>query len=155
MSDQRDHDHNAAPAAPAGPAPAPVGGGGVSALAFLADPSTAEPGGSEARVAGRPGRGRGARAGAGGGAGAGSGRRGVEWVRAGDLLTRGGVRVGSAAVGGQERSARFVRRGMASIRVLPASRRGTARRSAPSLPSPSAFGQGPAGQGPSVPAVSP
>jgi hypothetical protein len=74
-------------------------------------------------------------------------RGGIEWVRASDLLTRGGIRVADRGAGGQENVVRRMRGGMASIN--PISRRGIARRSANSLPPPSAFGATP----PSSPAA--
>jgi hypothetical protein len=74
---------------------------------------------------------------------------GIEWVRASDLLTRGGIRAADRGANSQENLVRRMRGGMASIN--PASRRGVARRSANSLPPPSAFGATP----PSQPTVQP
>jgi hypothetical protein len=74
-------------------------------------------------------------------------RGGIEWVRASDVLTRGGIRVADRGAGGQESVVRRMRGGMASIN--PVSRRGIARRSANSLPPPSSFGATP----PSSPAA--
>jgi hypothetical protein len=74
---------------------------------------------------------------------------GIEWVRASDLLTRGGIRLGDKGVTAQEATVRRMRRGMASIN--PVSRSGVARRSAAALPSPpSAFGQTGPSQGQAV-----
>jgi hypothetical protein len=75
-------------------------------------------------------------------------RGGIEWVRASDLLARGGVRAADRGANGQENVVRRVRGGMASIN--PVSRRGIARRCANSLPPPSAFGA----TSPSSPAAS-
>jgi hypothetical protein len=78
-----------------------------------------------------------------------AGRRGgIEWVRASDLLTRGGTRLGDKGANSQENTVRRLRRGMASIN--PVSRRGIARKSAGSLPPPSAFGQASPSQGQAV-----
>ncbi|MDR2973682.1 MAG: hypothetical protein LBV00_03055 [Propionibacteriaceae bacterium] len=66
-------------------------------------------------------------------------RGGIEWVRASDLLTRGGIRLGDKGVAAQEATVRRLRRGMASIN--PVTRSGIARRSAAALPPPSVFGQ--------------
>ncbi len=69
-------------------------------------------------------------------------RRGsIEWVRASDLLARGGTRVADRGATGQENVVRRMRGGMASIN--PVSRRGIARASARSLPPVSAFGAPP------------
>lgn len=75
----------------------------------------------------------------------------MEWVRAYDLLTRGGARLSGLGARGHEAAARApragFRRGMAAIGVA-VSRRGAARRSAPTLPPVGAFGQIPPGAGP-------
>jgi len=68
-------------------------------------------------------------------------RGGIEWVRASDLLARGGVRVADRGANSQESVIRKMRGGMASIN--PVSRSGIARRSANSLPPVTAFGQTP------------
>jgi hypothetical protein len=73
---------------------------------------------------------------------------GIEWVRASDLLTRGGIRLGDKGATGQETTIRRLRKGMASIN--PVTRRGIARRSAGALPPPSAFGQTGPAQGQAV-----
>jgi hypothetical protein len=73
---------------------------------------------------------------------------GIEWVRASDLLTRGGIRLGDRGASGQENTIRRMRKGMASIN--PVTRRGIARRSAGALPPPSAFGQTGTSQGQAV-----
>jgi hypothetical protein len=71
-------------------------------------------------------------------------RGGIEWVRASDVLTRGGVRFADRGANGQENVVRRMRGGMASIN--PVSRRGIARRSANSLPPVTAFGATPPSQ---------
>jgi len=65
-------------------------------------------------------------------------RRGIEWVRLSDLLTRGGI---SAANRGAVNQENVIRRMRTSAN--PVSRRGIARKSAPSLPPVTAFGQTP------------
>jgi hypothetical protein len=68
---------------------------------------------------------------------------GVEWVRASDLLTRSGARLGDRTVGGQQTLAKTIRTGMG--RLNPVSRRGIARRSSRSaaLAPITSFGQQP------------
>jgi hypothetical protein len=105
-------------------------GGAESALARHRDPSL-----ERARAA--KGAGGGGRAA--GGAPVVGGRRGIAWVRAGDLLTRGGTRLAGRGAAGQEAAVRRAR--AAAARLNPVSRRGIARRSAGSLPPPSAFGR--------------
>ncbi|MDR3360851.1 MAG: hypothetical protein LBO20_09475 [Bifidobacteriaceae bacterium] len=68
-------------------------------------------------------------------------RGGVEWVRAQDLLARAGMGLAGRGARGREAVSRRVLGGMASIN--PVSRRGAARRSAASLPPPTAFGTAP------------
>jgi len=72
-----------------------------------------------------------------------TGRGGIEWVRASDLLTRGGTSVANRGAAAHENVIRKMRGGMASI---PVSRSGIARRSANALPPVSVFGQTPPSQ---------
>ncbi|MDR2348585.1 MAG: hypothetical protein LBD90_08260 [Bifidobacteriaceae bacterium] len=68
---------------------------------------------------------------------------GLQWVRASDLVTRSGVRLGDLTLGDQQVMVRRIRTGMG--RLNPVSRRGVARRSAQStaLAPISSFGQQP------------
>jgi hypothetical protein len=74
---------------------------------------------------------------------------GLQWVRASDLLTRSGVRLGDTTLGSQQVMVRRIRTGMG--RLNPVSRRGIARRSAQAtaLAPVASFGQQP----PSLPAA--
>lgn len=65
---------------------------------------------------------------------------GLQWVRASELLTQGGIRLADRGATSHDTIVRKMRRGMASIN--PTSRRGIARRSASSLPPLSVFGAG-------------
>jgi hypothetical protein len=115
-------------ARPASPPGAGAPGGGDSALARHKDPSLEHAGngaGAGSRAAGRA-----LQAG---------GRRGIEWMRAADLLTRGGMSLAGRGAAGQEAVVKRAR--TAAARFNPVSRRGIARRSAGSLPPPSAFGR--------------
>ncbi len=62
---------------------------------------------------------------------------GVEWVRASDLLARGGMSVGGRGITAQENVVRRMRAGMASITA----RRAQAGQAPAPLPPVSAFGQ--------------
>jgi hypothetical protein len=69
--------------------------------------------------------------------------RGVQWVRASDLLTRSGIRIGDTSVKGQQVMVKSIRTGMG--RLNPVSKRGISRRSSSRTAAApvSAFGQQP------------
>ncbi len=120
MNDPHDH-HQTPDAVSERPEPQPTSQTSISELARQTDPSL-----PRTRTTTQPAKAQGRRPGS------------IEWVRASDLLMRGGIRAATRGATGQEAVIRRMRGGMASIN--PVSRRGIARRSASPLPPVASFG---------------